>query len=270
MPPPVCYPRAMPLRPCHLPILFSFVIVGGGAIAQSAIQFRADRSQTMTMNGNAIGEWRSDGGAWALSPAHTNDVGWRAPMLSSDRVRFGLSETNAISPLSFPATATTLVSRAFVVADCTNGTALATLLDAPVPLRMTAPQFDNAPWYLETSNALGSASVLVDGEENASLPADGDLHLLEIAFGSPAPLSEIHLGGNPATPAWNRSWQGSVAEIILLRDIADDGGLAAIRGYLALKWSLPQETETPNGIRDTLCLLGVKSDPLFSSIIIAR
>ena len=91
----VCYHRPMPLRTRHLSILFSFVIVGGGAIAQSAIQFRANRPQTMTMNGNAIGEWRSADGAWALSPAHTNDVGWCAPTLSNGRVQFGLSGQDA-------------------------------------------------------------------------------------------------------------------------------------------------------------------------------
>ena len=259
----------MLLRHYHLPMLL-FVALCNGVAAHAAIQFRSDKPQTLTTRWNAIDEWLSADGAWSLSPAHTNDAGWCSPILSSGRVRFGLSETNAISPLSFPVTATDLVSCAFVVADCTNGTALATLLDAPAPLRMTAPHFDDAPWYLETSNALGSAFVSVDGAEGASVPSDGDLHLLEIAFATPCPLVEIHLGGSPATPDWNRSWHGSVAEFILLEGSVGEDDLAAVRAYLALKWTLPQEEETPDDIRDALLRLGVKTDPLFSSVIIAR
>ena len=259
----------MLIRRCHLPMLL-FVALCHGAAAHVAIQFRSDKPQTLTTTWNAVDEWRSADGAWALFPAHANDAGWCSPILSSGRVRFGLSETNAISPLSFPVSATALVSRAFIVADCTNGAALATLLDAPAPLRMTAPHFDDARWYLETSNALGSASVSVDGAEGAPVPSGGNLHLLEIAFATPSPLVEIHLGGSPATPDWNRSWHGSVAEVVLLNGTVGDGDLSAVRAYLALKWALPQEEETPDDIRDSLLRLGVKSDPLFSSVIIAR
>ncbi len=260
----------MLVRRCHLPLFLALAALCGESAAHPAIQFRADRAQTLTTAGNAVAEWRSADGSFALSPAHMNNAGWCLPPLSAGRVRFGVSITNAISPLSFPVTATGLVSRAFVVADCTNGAALATLLDAPAPLRMAPPHFHDAPWYLEMTNALGAASVSMDGIEGAPVPCDGSLHLLEVALDPPVLLSEIHLGGSPATPAWNRSWHGSVAEVVLLDGTVGDGGLSAVRAYLALKWSLPLGGKTPEGLRDTLRQLGVNPDPLFSSVVIAR
>ena len=156
------------------------------AFAGPAIQFCADRPQKVAGGSSGVAAWTSMDGKWSLVPVHTNDIGWCAPSYSARQVRFGVCETNTVSPLQFPASATTLVSRAFLVANGTNATSLATLLDAPVPLRLFPRFFAGGTWYL------------------------------------------------------------------------------------GLKWSLPFDFETPENTRALLAQLGVKSDPLFSSIILAR
>lgn len=240
------------------------------AIAGPAIQFRADRSQTVAADAIDVMSWTSVDGAHALTPVHTNDIGWCAPSFSAGCVHFGICGTNGISPLQFSENATSLVSRAFIVADGTNSMPLATLLDAPAPLRLSPAYFPDYSWRFESSNTLGAASVYIDDTENDTWPPDGCLHLLEIAFDTPCPLSELHLGGHPATPDWNRQWEGCVAEFILLDDSVSSTGLSAIRSYLGLKWALQFDFETTGNARSILARLGVQSDPLYSSVLVFR
>jgi hypothetical protein len=183
-------------------------------------------------------------------------------------VHFGLCDTNTVSPLQFPASATTLVSRAFLVANGTNATSLATLLDAPVPVRLSPKFFAGDTWYFEPSNVMGTASVTIDAAESDAWPLVDGLHLVEIAFGTPCSVSELYLGGNPATPDWNRSWEGGIAEFILLDGSITTEKLPVLRAYLGLKWSLPYDFQTPENARALLARLGIKSDPLYSSILL--
>ena len=243
-------------------LLFSFA-----AFAGPAIQFCADRPQKVTVESSGVAVWTSMDGDWSLVPVHTNDIGWCAPSYSARSVRFGLCDTNTVSPLQFPASATTLVSRAFLVANGTNATSLATLLDAPVPLRLSPRFFAGDTWYFEPSNVLGTASVTIDAAESDAWPLMEGLHLVEIAFGAPCTASELYLGGNPDTPDWNRSWDGGIAEVILLDDSVAPETLPVLRAYLGLKWSLPFDFETPNNARAILTQLGIRSDPLYSTFL---
>ncbi|MBR4614325.1 MAG: hypothetical protein IKO55_01850, partial [Kiritimatiellae bacterium] len=71
-------------------------------------------------------------------------------------------------------------------------------------------------------------------------------------------------------PAWNRPWPGRVYEAVFLESAPQGCSWDALRAYLALKWDLDLDVTTPQNARDALRQLGVRSDPLFSSILIMR
>lgn len=73
-----------------------------------------------------------------------------------------------------------------------------------------------------------------------------------------------------STPAWNRSWPGRIYEVVLLEEVPLGESKDALRAYLSAKWGLGLGIPSAQNARTILRRLGVKSDPLYSSVIFAR
>ena len=250
--PPVCYLCPMP-RTVSLTFVFLFA-----SCAAFAVQFRAEDYAL---------PWSSADGSAALVVANTPTNGWTNPTLGSNGVSFVATGNDIPTPLWFGEEATGTVAYAALVVDCaTAPTAWSTLLDSSSPLRLNPPAF---PWQGPDFSTNGIA-VAVDTVTNGVIPSDGEKHLVEVWFSESVALSDLFLGGHPATPAWNRSWPGRVYEVVLQESAPQGEGADALKAYLSLKWGLGLDTPVPQNPRTILRQLGVKSDPLFSSIILAR
>lgn len=236
-------------------IATAFLLVSGAALAT---QFRA---------GEFARFWPSADNSAVLGPANAPTNGWTTPALVGGGVSF-TATTNAVpTPLWFGDAATGTVAYAALIVDCTaTSAAWSTLLDSSTPLRLNAPMF---AWQSPSFSTNG-LSIAVDIFLGEALPVDGTRHLVEVAFPDPVPQVDLFLGGHPATPNWNRSWSGRVYEVILLPTRPVDADLMAVRAYLSLKWDVCLAISTPDDTRTRLRALGVKSDPLFSSILIMR
>ena len=211
--------------------------------------------------------WQSADGTAVLVAANVATNGWTRPTLAGKGVSFAAATNGVSTPLWFGECATGTVAYAALVVDCTAAPATwSTLLDASSPLRAEPTAY---AWQSPDFSTNGVV-VAVDTATDETIPADGTKHLVEAVFAVPVALSELSLGGHPATPAWNRSWPGRVYEVILLFADPADADLSALRAYLSLKWDIDLCISTPDDARTRLRALGVKSDPLFSSIIIAR
>ena len=211
--------------------------------------------------------WPSADGATALVAANAATNGWVNPALVGGGVSFAATTNGVPTPLWFGECATGTVAYAALVVDCTAAPAAwSTLLDAPSPLRAEPTAY---AWQSPDFSTNGVA-IAVDTLSGETIPADGEKHLVEVSFQEPAALSELSLGGHPATPAWNRSWPGRVYEAVFLKFAPQGEHADALRAYLTLKWDIALDVMPPQNARDALRQLGVKSDPLFSSIVIMR
>ena len=236
-------------------LTFAFLLASCAAFA---VQFRAEDYAL---------PWPSADGSAAIVEANTPTIGWTSPTLAGKGVSFAATANYIPTPLWFGAEATGTVAYAALVVDCTSApSAWSTLLDASTPLRMNPPAF---AWQSPDFSTNGVA-VAMDTATDGVIPADGEKHLVEVSFSESVALSDLFLGGHPATPAWNRSWPGRVYEAVLLESAPQGEGAAALRAYLSLKWWLGLDAPVPQNPRTILRQLSVKSDPLFSSIILAR
>ena len=252
MHPPVCYLHAMP----KIAASTAAILLAAG-VAMAA-QFRAEDFAL---------PWPSADGTTALVAANAATNGWVNPALVGGGVSFAATTNGVPTPLGFGEGATGTVAYAALVVDCKAAPAAwSTLLDAPSPLRAEPTAY---AWQSPDFSTNGVA-IAVDTLSGETIPADGEKHLVEVSFQEPAALSELSLGGHPATPAWNRSWPGRVYETVVLDAEPADADMDALRGYFALKWSLALDRPAPDDARNRLQMLGVKSDPLFSSIVIMR
>ena len=226
--------------------------------ASFAVQFRTE---------NYALPWPSADGSASLVVANTPTNGWTNPSLADKGVSFVATATDIPTPLWFGDEATGTVAYVALVVDCTTApTAWSTLLDTSSPLRLNPPAF---AWQSPDFSTNGVA-IAVDTAADGVIPADGEKHLVEVWFSESVALSDLFLGGHPATPAWNRSWPGRVYEAVLLKSVPHGESAAALRAYLSLKWELGLDAPVPQNPRTILRQLGVKPDPLFSSIILAR
>ena len=190
----------LPAMPRVLPLL----ILCAAAHAAEVAQFRAE---------NFGEEWRAARGGAALVAVHPATNGWVAAF--ADRGGVSFAGTNGVaSPMEFNNAPTGAVARVLIVADCTEARPWSALLDAPVGAAFAPRAFEWDLVRFATSNCLGAVSVSVDGVAGAAMPTNGTPHLVEVAFQEPVAADELYLGGHPATPAWDRAWQGRVFEAL--------------------------------------------------------
>ena len=214
--------------------------------------------------------WPSADGLSALVMANTPTNGWTMMTRLGGGVCFVASTSGVPTPIWTSDGATGSVAYAALVVDCTGEpSSWATLLDAPFPVRLGPRAY---PWQ-GLDFATNGVSVNVDIASDSgppTMPMDGARHLVEVAFPETFAMSEVFVGGHPATPAWNRPWPGRIYEAVLLEAVPQGECAAALRAYLSLKWGLGLEVPSPLNARQTLLAIGVKSDPLFASMLIAR
>ena len=262
--------NTMPLvpRPNRLPI-FAVVslLLCGVAFAFSALQFDASASRSVSRTGGAVSAWVSTRGGVIANSCHMPGCGWSAPFYGGGESIDFIAASGAASPLSFALTETGLVSCVFIVADATDAAFCSTLLDAPCPLRLMRTEEDGA-LHFATSSVLSTATLSIDFAPSTDF-APGP-HLYEVRLDEPCQLNELHIGGNPATPAWNRNWNGTVSEVIFTAPTVTETDSEAIRSYLSKKWRIGRYR---SGIVDELAVLraiGIRAGGVYGSMLIMR
>jgi len=214
-------------------------------------------------------EWRAARGGASLVAVHPATNGWTASF--ADRGGVSFAATNGVaSPLAFDIGTTGSVARVLLVADCTEAQPWSALLDAPSGAMLAPRAFAWDAVRFASSNCLGAVAVSVDGLSDAAMPVDGAPHLVEISFPEPVPAPGLYLGGHPATPAWNRSWQGRVFETLFCFGEPSEKDADALRSYLSLRWRLGLDFDPPLDIAARLRALGVDSGSLYATILILR
>ena len=235
--------------------------------AFTALQFDATASKSVSRTGGAVTAWVSTRGGVIANPCHTNGAGWASPQYDARGVIGFLPAAGTAAPISFPLTETGLVSRAFIVADGGDAAFCSTLLDAPCPLRLFAEDEDGTV-HFATSSVLSSLALSIDFAPGTVYSAGP--HLYEIRLDEPCQLNELHIGGNPATPAWNRNWNGSVGEVVFTAPTVTKTDAAAIRSYLSKKWGIGRYR---SGMADELAALralGIRTGGVYGSMLIMR
>lgn len=238
----------------------------GGALAFSALQFDASVSRSVLRTDGCVVAWVSTRGGIIASPCHTSGGGWAAPQYDSRKVVGFSAATGTASPISFPLTETGLVARAFIVADGSAAAFCATLLDAPCPLRLM--RTEDGALHFATSSVLSTAELSIDFAQSTEYTPGP--HLYEMELAEPCQLCDLYIGGSPATPAWNRNWNGTVREAILVSPSASAADAAAIRAYLSKRWDIGRYKSGVTDELATLRALGIKTGGVYGSMLIMR
>ena len=260
----------MPFTPpsFRLPILAALsALFCGGAMAFTALQFDATVSRSVSRTDGFVTAWVSTRGGIVANPCHTNGVGWASPQYNADGGIDFRVISGAASPFFFAMSETGLVSRAFIVADGGDATANGTLLDAPCSLRIL-PVGDDGTAHFSTSSVLSSLALSIDFAAGTAYSAGP--HLYEIALAESCPLCDLHIGGSPATPAWNRSWNGAVREVVLAAPGLTGNEAAAIRSFLSKKWEIGAfRAQLPDEL-GVIRALGIRPGSVYRSMMILR
>jgi hypothetical protein len=260
--------KAMPfIRHSNLFLAALAALVCGGAMAFSALQFDASFSRSVSRTDGCVVAWVSTRGGGIARPCHTNGNGWAAPQYDSRGVVGFSSATGTVSPISFPLSETGLVARAFIVADGAGASFGSTLLDAPCPLRLMQSEEDGA-FHFATSSVLSTVGVSIDFTQTTEYTPGP--HLYEMELAEPCPLCDLYIGGCPATPAWNRNWNGTVREAIFVSPTATATDAAAIRSFLSKKWEIGRYRSGMSDEPATLRALGIKTGGVYGSMLIMR
>ena len=238
----------------------------GVALAFTALQFDTMASSSVLRTNGVVTAWVSTRGEVIASTCHSAGHGWTAPSYCDDAIVF-LTVAGVASPLSFSSSETGLVSRAFIVADSAATSFCSTLLDAPCPLRLMQLEEDGA-LHFATSSVLSTAALSIDFAPSTDF-APGP-HLYEIRLDEPCPLNELHIGGNPATPAWNRNWNGTVSEVIFTAPPVTETDAMAIRSYLSKKWRIGRYRSGMGDELAALRALGIRVGSVYGSMLIMR
>lgn len=239
----------------------------GEAVAFTALQFDAKASKSVSQTDGAVTAWVSTRGGVIANPCHVTGYGWNAPQYDSDGAIDFLAASGVASPLSFGLAETGLVSRVFIIADGGDAAFCSTLLDAPCPLRLFSEDEDGTV-HFATSSVLSTLALSIDFAPGTVYSAGP--HLYEIRLDAPFPLNELHIGGNPATPAWNRNWNGSVGEVVFTAPTATETDAAAIRSYLSKKWGIGRYCSGMADELATLRALGIRTGGVYGSMLIMR
>ena len=250
-----------------LPAATFSIIFCGVALAFTALQFDATASKSVSRTDGAVTAWVSTRGGVIANPSHATGYGWDAPQYDADGGIDFLAASGVASPLSFALSETGLVSRAFIVADGSYAAFCSTLLDAPCPLRLFAEDEDETV-HFATSSVLSSLALSIDFAPGTTYLAGP--HLYEIRLDKPCPLNELHIGGNPATPAWNRNWNGSVGEVVFTAPTATETDAATIRSYLSKKWGIGRYRSGMTDELASLRALGIRTGGVYGSMLIMR
>ena len=235
-------------------------------MAFHALQFDASLSRSVSRADGCVVAWVSTRGGIIASPCHANGSGWAAPQYDSRKVVGFSSATGTASPISFPLTETGLVARAFIVADGAGAAFCSTLLDAPCPLRLM--RTEDGALHFATSSVLSTVEISIDFTQTTEYTPGPHLYEMELAV--PCPLCDLYIGGCPATPAWNRNWNGTVREAILVSPSATATDAAAIRAYLSKRHGIGRYRSGVQDERATLRALGIKTGGVYGSMLIMR
>ena len=239
----------------------------GGTLAFTALQFDATVPKSVSRTGGAVTAWVSTHGGVIAIPSHATGCGWTAPQYNADGGIDFVAASGVASPFSFALSETGLASRVFIVADGGGSAFCSTLLDAPCPLRLFAEDEDGTV-HFATSSVLSTLALSIDFAPGTAYSAGP--HLYEIRLDEPCPLNELHIGGNPATPAWNRNWNGSIGEVVFTAPSVTETDAAAIRSYLSKKWGIGRYR---SGMADELAALralGIRTGGVYGSMLIMR
>ena len=213
-----------------MPHVLPLLLLCAAAQATEVAQFRAE---------DFGADWRATRGGATLAAVHPATNGWVAAF--ADRGGVSFAGTNGVaSPMEFNNAPTGAVAR---------------------------------EWDLvrfATSTCLGGVEVSVDGAAGAAMPTNGTPHLVEVAFQEPVAADELYLGGHPATPAWDRAWQGRVFEALFCFGDPSATDADALRAYLSLRWVLGLSFPSAPDIVARLRALGVDPGPLYATILILR
>ena len=239
----------------------------GGALAFKALQFDATVSRSVSRTDGAVTAWVSTRCGVVANPCHATGFGWNAPQYDACGVIGFMAASGVASPLSFGPAQTGLVSRAFIIADGGYAASCSTLLDAPCPLRLFAED-EEGTVHFATSSVLSTLALSIDFAPGTAYSAGP--HLYEIRLDEPCPLNELHIGGNPATPAWNRNWNGSVGEVVFTAPAATETDAAAIRSYLSKKWGIGRYRSGMANELATLRALEIRTGGVYGSMLIMR
>ncbi len=242
-------------------------LAAAGAMAWEALQFDATASRGVSQTGGVVTVWASTRGGVVASPCHEAGNGWGVPRYGAGAGIDFAAASGVASPLSFDLTETELVSRAFIVADCTVPAAYGTMLDAPCPLRLAPSDGDGAGLFA-TSSVLSTIALSIDFA--ASTAFSRGTHLYEIELSEPCPLNELHIGGSPATPKWNRSWRGSVLEVVFTSPSATAEDADAIRSYLSKRWGIGRYRSGAAEELAVLKHLGIRTGNVYGSMMFLR
>ena len=229
------------------------------------IQFDASASDSILVtNISKVVSWRSVNSPTILSPVHENSSLWSQPRLETRKICF-----NDASPLEFAGADTNLYNKIIVVADCNSLMPWSTLIDTSPALATNPVAFSNEVFTFSTTNCIGSSIIIINGDESTEIPINSNF-IVEFVLSSPTNLNNIFIGGSPATPNWNRSWDGCVFELLLLNEPLTEQQYSALYTYLSLKYKIEVSVPLCADSYGILKELGVKAGSVFTTIILWR
>ena len=229
------------------------------------IQFDASvRDSILVTNISKVVSWRSVNSPTILSPVHENSSLWSQPRLETRKICF-----NDASPLEFAGADTNLYNKIIVVADCNSLMPWSTLIDTSPALATNPVAFSNEVFTFSTTNCIGSSIIIINGDESTEIPINSNF-IVEFVLSSPTNLNNIFIGGSPATPYWNRSWDGCISELLLLNEPLTEQQYSALYTYLSLKYKIEVSVPLCADSYGILKELGVKAGSVFTTIILWR
>lgn len=229
------------------------------------IQFDASASDSILVtNISKVVSWRSVNSPTILSPVHENSSLWSQPRLETRKICF-----NDASPLELTSADTNLYNKIIVVADCNSLMPWSTLIDTIPALVANPVAFSNEVFTFSTTNCIGSSSIIINGDESAEIPINSNF-IVEFVLSSPTNINNIFIGGSPATPYWNRSWDGCIYELLLLNESLTEQQYSALYTYLSIKYKIEVSVPECANSYEILNDLGIKAGSVFTTIILWR
>ena len=246
-------------------VLFLFITVCSICKAD-IIQFDASvRDSILVTNHLKVVSWESVNSPKILSAVHGISNLWSAPRLETRKICF-----NEASPLEFAGADTNLYNKIIVVADCNSLMPWSTLIDSSPALAVNPVAFSNEAFTFSATNSVGSSCTIINGHEGIEIPTNSSF-IVEFVLSNPTSLNNIYIGGSPATPYWNRSWDGGIYEILFFDEDLTEQQYSALYTYLSIKYKI--DVDTPVCSDDSYSILkamNIKAGSAFTTIILWR